>query len=82
MMREVRRLTDPRTRTKAMTENAMVPAARNTMTANIMVALSRNRLTSVAEFMRQTLKFTSRYMMKLPMPIQQAAIASTILVRS
>ena len=33
MMREVRRLTAPRTRTNAITENAVVPVARNTSSA-------------------------------------------------
>ena len=83
-MREVRRLTEPRTRANAITEKAMVPAARNTSSAIIMLALSRNTLLNAEDimFIGQILKLTRRYMMKLPTPIQQPASTSAILVRS
>ncbi len=84
MMREARRLTEPRTRANAITENAMVPAARNTSSAISMLELSRDRSASVEYimFIAQILKLTMRYMMKLPTPIQQPASTSAILVRS
>ena len=83
-MREARRLTEPRTRANAITENAMVPAARNTSSAISTLALSRNTLVNAEDimFIGQILKLTMRYMMKLPTPIQQPASASAILVRS
>ena len=80
----MRRLTEPRTRANAITENAMVPAARNTSSAISMLALSRNTLLNAEDimFIGQILKLTMRYMMKLPTPIQQPASTSAILVRS
>src|SRR5471030_2847014 len=83
-MCEVRRLTEPRTRANDITENAMVPAARNTSSAIIRLALTLNTLLNAEEnmFIGQILKLTRRYMMKLPRPIQQAASTSAILVKS
>ena len=84
MIRDVRLLTAPRTRTAAISENARVPAARNTSSAISMVLLSRNALpkTVVIAVHGQILKLTMRYMMKLPTPIQQPASARPILVMS
>ena len=84
IMREARFLTAPRTRTKAISENASVPAARNTSSAIIMLPLSSKLC---AERWRsagpcQILKLTMRHMIRLPTSIQLMAIASTILVRS
>ena len=80
----MRRLTEPRTRAKAITENAMVPVARNTSSAISIVELSWNRLAIVVVnmFIGQILKLTMRNMMKLPTPIQQPASTRQILVRS
>jgi hypothetical protein len=50
-MCEARRLTEPRTRANAITENAMVPAARNTNSAIITLALSLNTLLNVEDNM-------------------------------
>src|ERR1035441_7129310 len=65
-MCDVRRLTEPRTRANAITENAMVPAARNTSSAIITLALSLNTLLKVEDnmFIGQILKLTMRYMMR------------------
>ena len=84
MMRAVRFLTAPRTRTTAMSENASVPAARNTSSAMNMVLLSPSRLLKTWRIMSigQILKLTMRYMMKLPTSIQHPASARQILVRS
>src|SRR3972149_8683890 len=50
-MRAVRFLTAPRTRTNAITANAVVPVARNTSNAISMLASSRNILPNVSNRM-------------------------------
>ena len=84
MMRAVRFLTAPRTRTAAMTENASVPAARNISNAINIVLLSFSMFPNTARIVSigQILKLTMRYMMKLPTPIQHPASARAIFVRS
>ncbi len=74
-MPAARRLTEPCTRTTAMTPNASVAAARNTSTpTHGRGAVARTRPISVSQItsIDQILKLTMRYMMKLPMPIQPA----------
>jgi hypothetical protein len=67
-----------------MSEKASVPAARNISNAMNMVLLSPNISPNTVPIMSigQILKLTMRYMMKLPIPIQQPASPRHILVRS
>ena len=77
-------MTEPRTRAIAITENAKVPAARNTSSAIKALALSRKMLANAVDimFIGQILKLTMRYMMIFPTPIQPPASANAILVIS
>ena len=77
-MPAARRLTDPRTRTTAMIENARVALARNTSNVTIIGVFVAEQ--GEHRIHGQILKFTRRYMMKLPTPIQHAATPSAILV--
>ena len=79
-MLAARRLTEPCTRITAMMLNVSVAAARNTSTPTMVVLPSFSSMSSVP--IDQILKLTMRNMMKLPMPIQPAAPARQILVRS
>ena len=67
-----------------MTPKASTVVARNTSSASIIVEPSPNTPArmSARPFIAQILKFTSRYMMKLPIPIQVPATVSAVLVRS
>ncbi len=71
--RAARRLSAPRTRSDAMSENASVVAARNTSSAqHRRRGIAENAGEEIERGHRQILKFTRRYMMKLPTPIQPA----------
>ena len=66
-----------------LTPKVSTAVARNTSTASMTVELSLNMPARIsATSMAQILKFTRRYMMKLPMPIQVPATASAVLVMS
>ena len=83
VMPAARRLTAPRARNASMTPSVSTVVARNTSSASIMVEPSSNTPARMsAAPIAQILKFTSRYMMKLPSPIQAPAIASAFFVTS
>ena len=79
-----RRFTAPRTCTVDMVQKAIKAAGRKINNASIMPALSpkRSRMMFAKPSMVQILKFTMRYMMKFPIPIQLPAMMRQVLVRS
>ncbi len=81
-MPAARRFTELRACAAAISPKVSTATARNTISASMVAERSPNTpiRMSYASGIDQILKFTSRYMMKLPIPIQHAAANNACLV--